>query len=85
MYEERREKVLTDADLEALAILLRKQMPARYDDLTADEIGMVKRAFKWFNKAANIVGTVILVAFVSGLIAIFTKGFWMTLFEGVKR
>ena len=81
----RRERMLTDEDIQVLAEMMQQHAPICSIGLTAEEAGMVKRGVKVFNKGANIVGTVILVSIATGMIALFTKGFWMSLLEGVKR
>ena len=77
--------MLTEEDLEVLAEMMKAHAPTCSIGLTPEEAGMVKRGVKVFNRGANIVGTVIIVSVATGMIALFTKGFWITLFEGVKR
>lgn len=78
-----RQRTLTDADIAAIATALHVQSACNVG-LSADEVNMLKKFLKAFNKASGIVGTLVLTAIVAGLIAIFTKGFWITLLTGGK-
>lgn len=77
-------RTLTDADIEALAKAIKSGHVECNMGLTPDEVGTLKKFLGAFNKASSIVGTLILTAIVAGGIAIFTKGFWITLVTGVK-
>lgn len=80
-----RERVLTDKDLETLADLLQTHPGSCHMGLTPDEVSTLKRFLSAFYKAANVVGAVVLTALVTSLIAILTKGFWITLVTGIKQ
>lgn len=80
-----RKQTLTEADLKALEELLSKSHPACAMGLTPEEVTTLKRFLRAFEKAAGIVGAVILTIFVTGIIALFTKGFWATLIDGAKH
>jgi len=76
-------RTLTDADIEALADALKGHTHCNMG-LTPEEVTILKRVLQAFQKAAGIVGSVILTAIVIGMIAIFTKGFWASLIDGAK-
>ena len=80
-----RKQVLTEADLKALEELLSRSHPKCAMGLTPDEVSTLKRFLTMFDKAAGIVGAIILTAFVTGLLALFTKGFWSALIDGTKH
>lgn len=84
MEKEQRKRVLTDADIEALADAL-KQHSVCHMGLTSDEVSILKRILSALDNAAGIIGKVVLTAIVGTLIAIFTKGFWMYLITGTKQ
>lgn len=89
-----RKRTLTDADLVALAELLqthskctlglKPEVAEALNNLTPEELGMFKRGMRIIGNAANIVGATILVFMIGALIAIFTKGFWISLLTGIK-
>jgi len=80
---ERKQRMLTDADVEAIADALKTHSACNMG-LTPAEVTTLKRFLGAFNKAAGIVGTLVLTAIVAGMIAMFTKGFWTTLITGAK-
>jgi hypothetical protein len=84
MPTDRRERVLTDADLEALIELVKIHNTCQMG-LTSDEVSMLKRFLAAFDKAAGIVGKIVLTAVVVSALAIFTKGFWVSLATGIKQ
>lgn len=79
-----RKNVLTEADLAALAVLMKEHNNCNMG-LTTDEVSTLKRLLGAFDQAAGIVGKVVLTALVCGLIALFTKGFWISMATGVKQ
>lgn len=81
-YSDRRKRVLTEDDVKALVEALREHSAC--NSFTDDEITIMKRLIKTFDKATGIIGTVILVAIVTAVIAVFTKGFWIAIATGAK-
>ena len=81
--EQRRRRVLTDEDVAAIAEAL-KEHSGCLMDFTPEEVSTLKRILRAFDRAASIVGSVVLTAIVLTLIAIFTKGFWVSLISGIK-
>lgn len=77
-------RTLTDEDVAALAAALGNHTVCSMG-LTSDEVSTLKRFLAAFDKAAGIVGKVVLTAIVTAAIAMFTKGFWMSLITGVKQ
>jgi hypothetical protein len=78
-----RRRSLTDEDVEAIAAALKTHTVCNMN-FTPEEVSTVKRILKAFDKASSIVGSVVLTAIVLTLIAIFTKGFWVSLISGIK-
>lgn len=77
------ERRLTEADVEAIAEAMKGHTVCSMG-LTNDEVTILKKLLSAFNKAAGIVGTIVLTAIVASLIAMLTKGFWVSLVSGVK-
>lgn len=80
-----RPRVLTDADLEALQEVFQEQHISGALGLTPDEISVLKKFLKGWDKTTSLIGTIILTAIVVGIIAIFTKGFWTSLVQGILK
>lgn len=78
-----KDRTLTEADIHAIAEVMAVHNSCHMG-LTPDEVTTLKRFLGAFNKAAGIIGTLVLTAIVAAVIAIFTKGFWTTLITGVK-
>lgn len=86
MPPDRRTRVLTDADLQALAEILQPgDSPIYRVNLTVEEGVLLKRILKGLDTTATWIGRTIVVAATCALIAAFTKGFWITLFEGISK
>jgi hypothetical protein len=71
------DRTLTEADIAAIveAMHVKQQCSCPF---TTEEYTLMKRFVRVFNGAANAVGVIILTAFVGGIIALLTKGFWVT-------
>lgn len=82
---ERRQRTLTDEDIQAISIAFQTHHPACNMGLTPEEVGILKKFLKAWGKATTLIGTVVLTALVLGFIGIFTKGFWITLIEGAAK
>jgi hypothetical protein len=85
MEEERRQRSLTDADIEAISTAVSAMLPVCQLGLTADDAVIIKSHLGVWKKATNIVGSLVLTAVVIFLLGVFTKGFWASLIEGVKK
>lgn len=85
---ERRSRILTDADIKALADEIRRVDGTVVHcnlDLTMEEAFLLKRILKRIDSASAIIGRTILIAFVIFLIGIFTKGWWSTLAQNITN
>lgn len=80
----RRSRNLTDDDIAAMADALKAHTACNMG-LTPDEVSTLKRFLTAFDKAAGIVGKMVLTAIVAAGIAMFTKGFWVSLATGIKQ
>jgi Flp pilus assembly pilin Flp len=81
------ERTLTEADIQALAETMTgviKDHSVCNLGLTVDEVTILKRLIRVFDKATSIVGTVVLTFIAVALVAVFTKGFWISLYQGLK-
>lgn len=58
---------------------IKPEVAKALNHLTVEELGMLKRGVKIGVGVATIVGTVVIVAIVGSIVAVFTKGFWATL------
>ena len=52
--------------------------------LTPEQIGMLDRGMWLIGKASMLIGGVILTAFASALVLLFTRGFWSSIANGIK-
>lgn len=78
------DRTLSDGDIAAISDALKAHTACNMG-LTPDEVSTLKRFLTAFDKAAGIIGKTVLTALVLGSIALFTKGFWITLATGVKQ
>lgn len=76
-------RILTDEDVAAIAEAL-KEHSGCLMNFTPEEVSTLKRILRAFDKAASTIGTVILTAIVLTVIAVFTKGFWVSIIAGIK-
>jgi hypothetical protein len=89
---------LTDKDIKTIKELLKAHhrecllgltqeeiFSLRANRFTPEEVNILKKCVKALDRSANIVGYVIVMALVTGAIVIFTKGFWISVFESVKN
>lgn len=76
-------RTLTDEDIKAISEAMK--FPSTDVTLSADEVVTLKRFLRAFDKAAGIVGKIVLTSAVVTLIAIFTKGFWLHLASSIKQ
>lgn len=79
------ERTLTDADILAIGEAVAARLPLCALGLEAEDAVMIKTHLSLYKKARNLIGTLILTALTGILIAIFTKGFWASLIDGVKK
>lgn len=87
MGTERREHHLTKQDVILIAKLIdlkMKSIPCPIDLTKAQEVTLKAWLNAWAT-GVSITSILLLTAIVSGAIVVFTKGFWVMLFEGVKR
>lgn len=78
-------RTLTDADIEAIGKMIAERSPVCRLGLSHEEAAMIKTHLSMFKRARNTIGSVVLTALTVVLIAIFTKGFWASLVEGMKK
>lgn len=81
---ERRQRVLTDEDIEIISAKLKEHQKCNLG-LTEEEVGFLKRFLSSWKHATSIIGSLVLVAIITGIIAIFSKGFWISLIEGASK
>jgi CHASE2 domain-containing sensor protein len=85
MPEERRRRILTDEDIVAIGDRVSSLLPVCSLGLTSGDAAIIKRHLNVWKKATNIVGTIVLTAIVLFCVGIFSRGFWASLIEGVKK
>lgn len=93
------QRSLTDADVEAIVEALKphskcnvglseeqaKSLKILVDaELTPQEAQLAKSVLRALNKTASIIGTLVIVAIAGGAIALFTRGFWVSMASGIK-
>ena len=79
------ERTLTDADIEAISEAVAVRLPVCSLGLSSDDASIIKNHLGLYKKARNIIGTVVLTSLALLLVALFSKGFWASLIEGVKK
>lgn len=89
------ERTLTPQDLADLAEIIKKhqvcslgiapELAKALNELTPEQIGILRRGMIITGKAAYIVGGTILVSIVGFFIVIFSKGWWLTFATGIVR
>ncbi len=95
--KDRRRSSLTEADLLAIGAVIKQHTNCnlgwtseevaefKKHGLTTDELDVIKKFVRLFDKAANVIGTVILSAIGAALVALITKGWWASLATGLKQ
>lgn len=78
------DRTLTDADVAAITDALKGHDHCNLG-LTPDQATTLKRLLTALDGLANTVGKLVVTAVVLALIAVFTRGFWMSLATGVKE
>ena len=91
-------RTLSDVDLEMIGNLIHEayshrscaldfnpQVAEALNKLTPEQIGIINRGMWLAGKASMLIGGVILTAFASALILLFSKGFWSSLAAGIKN
>jgi len=84
MTEERRKRMLTEEDIQAIGVHISSLLPACSLGLTSGDAAIIKGGVGLYKKARNIIGTVVLTVLAVALVGIFTKGFWVSIMEKVK-
>ncbi len=79
------ERTLTDADIEAISNAIAARLPVCALGFDSDDAAIIKNHLRMWKKATSIIGSVVLTAIAVLLMGIFTKGFWASLIEGVKK
>ena len=79
-----RRRVLTDEDIDAIAQAMAAHGHGCNMGLTPDQATTIKRILVVFDKAAGIIGTIVLTTLAMAVTGIFTKGFWLSLITGIK-
>ncbi len=95
--KERRRSLLTESDLVAISNAFKEHSKCnmgwlqeevselRKHGLSPEEAGVLKKFVSIANRAATVIGTVILAAIGTALIALFTKGWWVSLANGIHK
>ena len=79
------DRTLTDADIDAISNAVATRLPVCSLGLSSDDATIIKSHLGLYKRACSIVGNVIMTAVCLVVIAIFTKGFWASIIEGVKK
>ncbi len=77
-------RTLTEDDIAAIGAAVAEHQVCALG-LHPDDAAIIKSHLKLFKKARDIVGTVVLTALAVVLVGIFTRGFWTSLIEGMKK
>ena len=90
-------RTLSDVDLDLIREIAREanshrvcsmefnpQVAEALNRLTPEQIGILNRGMWLMGKASMLIGGVILTAFASALVILFTRGFWSSLANGIK-
>lgn len=90
-------QTLTEKDIEIIRALISDHRPTcqigltqeevwglRANRFTPEEISRLKKCVKAFDKSAQIIGSLIVVAIVGGFIALVTRGFWSAVVDVLK-
>ena len=90
-------RTLSDVDLDLIREITREanshrvcsmefnpQVAEALNRLTPEQIGILNRGMWLMGKASMLIGGVILTAFASALVILFTRGFWSSLANGIK-
>jgi hypothetical protein len=78
-------RTLSDVDIQAIGEAVATRLPVCSLGLDSDDAAIIKNHLRLWKQATSIIGSVILTAIAVLFVGIFTKGFWMSLIEGVKR
>jgi hypothetical protein len=85
MNEERRKRLLSDDDIAAISDAVAQKHLICSLGFSSEDAALIKNHLTLYKKARNVIGTVILTALGLVLVGIFTKGFWVSLIEGIKK
>ena len=90
-------RTLSDVDLDLIREITREaashrtcsmefnpQVAEALNRLTPEQIGIINRGMWLAGRASMLIGGVILTAFASALVLLFTRGFWSSLASGIK-
>ncbi len=77
-------RTLTDDDIAAISVAVAEHQVCALG-LNKEDAAIIKNHLGLYKKARNIVGTVVLTAIAVLLVGIFSKGFWTSLIEGMKK
>ena len=91
-------QTLTEKDIEVITQIVQAHKPncqvgltqedvwsLKANRFTPDEVSRLKKCVRAFDKSAQIIGYVIVVAIAGGLIAIGTRGFWSAFYDAIKN
>ena len=79
-------RTLSDEDLQAIRTAIVTEVHCHCSiGLSVEEAGVLKKFLRAWNRSTHVIGTVILTAVVIAILGIFSKGFWLSLMEGVKK
>lgn len=86
MPQELTNRTLTDEDIKALTEAFHTRACEQCSlGFTSEEVTLIKRFLKSWDSSTKLIGRLVLTFIVLGLLAVFTKGFWMSLVEGVAK
>ena len=91
-------QTLTEKDIEVITKIVESHKPVcqigltqedvfdlKANRFTPDEVNRLKKCVKALDRSATAIGYVLVTAVATGMIVIFTKGFWVGLLEGIKN
>lgn len=82
---EKRKNALTKDDVLIIARVVKAVSHQKCERFSDDEVQTVRRFTIIINKTANAIGMAVLVAVGAGVVAIVTRGFWVTLAEKITK
>ncbi len=82
---EKRKNALTKDDVLIIAHVVKAVSHQKCERFSDDEVQTVRRFTILINKTASAIGMAVLVAVGAGVVAIITRGFWVTLAEKIPK
>ena len=77
-------RTLTDEDIQAIGKTVAEHQICALG-LNSEDAHIIKNHLGVYKKARNVIGSVILTALGMLIVALFTRGFWASMIDGIKR